>query len=88
MSNITTTNINVNYPVPGQDNDSQGFRDNFFNLRAALNTAKTEITTLQSAMNLWPDDLPIPAGWEETGFSLMAEDVTSTLRRFNIIQVI
>lgn len=87
MSAINTTNINVNYPVPGQDNDSQGFRDNFFNLRSALNTAKTEITTLQSAMTLWPDDTPIPTGYTDTGFFIWADDGSSTLRRFNIVQL-
>jgi hypothetical protein len=46
-SNISTTNIDDNYPVAGQDNDSQGFRDNFQNIKTALTTAKTEITGLQ-----------------------------------------
>src|SRR6056300_243237 len=47
-SNINYTNIDENYPVAGQDNDSQGFRDNFQNIETALNTASTEITTLQN----------------------------------------
>ena len=46
-SNINYTNIDENYPVAGQDNDSQGFRDNFQNIKTALNTAATEITSLQ-----------------------------------------
>ena len=28
-SNINDTGVNKDYPVAGQDNDSQGFRDNF-----------------------------------------------------------
>ena len=28
-SNINDSGINKDYPAPGQDNDSQGFRDNF-----------------------------------------------------------
>ena len=28
-SNINPNNIDTTYPVAGQDNDSQGFRDNF-----------------------------------------------------------
>ena len=28
-SNINETGVNKDYPVAGQDNDSQGFRDNF-----------------------------------------------------------
>lgn len=47
-SAITTTNIDESYPVAGQDNNSQGFRDNFNAIKTALNTAKSEITTLQS----------------------------------------
>ncbi len=40
--------INVNYPIPGQDNDSQGFRTNFSKIQSALNVAGDEITTLQA----------------------------------------
>ena len=29
-SNINDTGVNKDYPVAGQDNDSQGFRDNFY----------------------------------------------------------
>jgi len=47
-SAITTTNIDTTYPVAGQDNDSQGFRDNFTNLKTALDTAKTEISDLEA----------------------------------------
>ena len=47
-SSITTTNIDTTYPVAGQDNDSQGFRDNFTNIKTALDTASTEITDLES----------------------------------------
>lgn len=44
---INTTEIDTGFPVPGQDNDSQGFRDNFDNIKTNLDTAKTEIETLQ-----------------------------------------
>ena len=47
-SGIITTNIDTTYPVAGQDNDSQGFRDNFTNIKTALDTAKTEISDLES----------------------------------------
>jgi len=46
-SNINSTDIDALYPVAGQDNDSQGFRDNFTTIKNSLATAKTEITTLQ-----------------------------------------
>ena len=47
-SNISTTNIDETYPVAGQDNDSQGFRDNFSQIKTQLGTASTEITTIQT----------------------------------------
>ena len=48
MSTINTNGVNVNYPVPGINNNSQGFRDNFASIRTNLNTAGTEITDLQN----------------------------------------
>lgn len=47
-SNINFSSIDENYPVAGKDNDSQGFRDNFNQIKTGLATAKSEITTLQS----------------------------------------
>ena len=47
-SSIVTTNIDTTYPVAGQDNDSQGFRDNFTNIKTALDTAKSEIGDLET----------------------------------------
>lgn len=48
MSQINTNGINTNYPVPGQNNSSQGFRDNFSQIRTNLDTAANEITDLQN----------------------------------------
>lgn len=48
MSNINYTNIDGNYPVAGQDNDSQGFRDNFTNIKNNLRYAYDELSELQS----------------------------------------
>jgi hypothetical protein len=47
-SAIVYNTITTNYPVAGQDNDSQGFRDNFTAIRAGLSTTKDEITALQT----------------------------------------
>jgi hypothetical protein len=47
-SAIITSNIDGAFPVAGQDNNSQGFRDNFTNIISALDTAGGEITTLQT----------------------------------------
>lgn len=48
MSSINTNGINVNYPVPGVNNSSQGFRDNFASIKNNLNTAADELTDLQT----------------------------------------
>lgn len=47
MSQITPSNINGNFPVFGQDNSTQGFRDNFTNIKNNLLFAKQEIEELQ-----------------------------------------
>jgi hypothetical protein len=47
-SAIVYNTITTNYPVAGQDNDSQGFRDNFTAIHAGLSVAKNEITALQT----------------------------------------
>lgn len=46
-SAITTTNIDVYFPVPGADNDTQGFRNNFGEIANQLDTARAEISDLQ-----------------------------------------
>lgn len=48
MSAINTNGIDVNYPVPGQNNSSQGFRTNFASIKNNLNTAADEISDLQN----------------------------------------
>jgi hypothetical protein len=46
--NINPNNIDSNYPIAGQDNDSQGFRDNFTNIKNNFVFAKSEIEDLQT----------------------------------------
>ena len=46
-SNINYVNVDESFPVAGQDNDSQGFRDNFATIKSSLASAKTEISDLQ-----------------------------------------
>ena len=48
MSSINTNGLDVNYPIPGQNNSSQGFRNNFTNIKQNLNTAANEISDLQN----------------------------------------
>jgi hypothetical protein len=47
MSSINPNNINGQYPIAGQDNDSAGFRNNFTNIKINLSSAKTEIEALE-----------------------------------------
>jgi hypothetical protein len=47
-SSINPFNINGAYPVAGQDNNSQGFRDNFTNTGTNFQFAANEITDLQN----------------------------------------
>ena len=47
-SNINPNNIDTTYPVAGQDNDSQGFRDNFTNIKNNFTEAESEIDDLQA----------------------------------------
>ncbi len=47
-SSINPNNINGNYPVAGVPNNTQGFRDNFTNIRTNFEYAQTELNDLQS----------------------------------------
>lgn len=48
MSNINYLGINENFPVAGEDNDTQVFRDNFDTIKTSLQIAKDEITDLEA----------------------------------------
>ena len=71
-SQITTDNIDALYPVAGQDNDSQGFRDNFNAIKEGLLTAKGEITQLQtnSILSASLADVPAPVDNDLLGSSI------------------
>jgi len=50
---ITTSTTEINaidqtYPVAGQDNDSQGFRDNFSNIKDSLSKIKADLDALDT----------------------------------------
>ena len=47
-SNIVPGNIDSAFPVAGQDNSSQGFRDNFTAIKNNFTQAKTEIEDIQT----------------------------------------
>ena len=42
-----STLIDTTFPIPGADNDTQGFRNNFGNIKIALDSAAGEISDLQ-----------------------------------------
>jgi len=99
MSTIDPTTIDVNYPIPGQDNDSQGFRDNFFNTRRNFEFAATELDQLNlnfsrlgrpgpnGILTLWPStSAVIPAGWSDTNHKLVAKDAANADVEYKIIR--
>jgi hypothetical protein len=47
-SSINPNNIDGNFPVAGQPNNTQGFRDNFTNIKTNFSLAATEITDLEN----------------------------------------
>ena len=47
-SQINPNNIDGAYPVAGQDNNSQGFRDNFTNIKVNFQYAEDEINDLDT----------------------------------------
>ena len=51
-SAINPNDIDGTYPVAGQDNNSQGFRDNFTNTKTNFQYAANEITDLQNKVVL------------------------------------
>lgn len=93
-SNINPYNIDGTFPIANQDNSSQGFRDNFTNIRNNLIYAENEITDLQtkalvtSALNgqTLSNDMagtqirrPQLASWTESFVDLGAVSGTATL---------
>jgi len=47
-SQINPNNVDGTFPVAGQPNNTQGFRDNFTNIKTNFSYAGTEITDLQN----------------------------------------
>jgi hypothetical protein len=47
VSNINYASIDENFPIAGQDNDTQTFRDNFDTIKTSLRVAQEEVTDLQ-----------------------------------------
>ena len=47
-SNIVPGNVDGTFPTAGQDNSSQGFRDNFTAIKNNFTEAKTDIESIQT----------------------------------------
>lgn len=56
-SQIQYDTIDATYPIAGQDNDTQGFRSNFYAIKTALNVANNELTDLQTVTDTLSNDL-------------------------------
>jgi hypothetical protein len=76
MSNINTSNIDPLFPVAGQDNSSQGFRDNYNAIISQFQIAKDEISELQTKSVL-KDEL---SGSELSNDMQEAEITNATLK--------
>ena len=76
-SNINTETLDALYPVAGVDNDSQGFRDNFFNIKTNLDHAETELSDLQSGV------ARIDSNNDFAGNTIQSADLLATTLRTN-----
>ena len=82
-SNIVPGNIDGTYPKAGQDNSSQGFRDNFTETKNNFTTAASEITALQTnkaslnASNDFANNEVIKAKFKNTSATVYAHGTVS-----------
>lgn len=92
-----SNNINALYPTPGVDNDTQGFRDNFSNIKTALTTAAGEIGYLQNStakLNTGTNDFNyratiyrgVLAGSGDTSYNNSTALTSSTVNTVNFLQ--
>lgn len=85
MSTIISTTIDEAFPVAGQDNDSQGFRDNFTIIKDNFEIARGEITALETnaavknAANVYSYNLQSQTVNKETTLTKGTGIITSSL---------
>jgi len=84
-SQVNPNNIDGTYPVAGQDNDSQGFRDNFTNIRNNLTYAKAEIEDLQNKAVLKSALTNTTLSNDMAGNALVGSSLTSWRETYNNI---
>jgi hypothetical protein len=66
-SNINPNTINITYPIAGQDNDTQGFRDNFSSIKNNFSVAQTEISALQANSTISVTTTTVPVSNSSAG---------------------
>lgn len=91
-STINTVNIDINFPIAGQDNDTQTFRNNFSAIRNNFAAAATEISALQansasSSTSPASSSSSGTAGQIAYGRSYYTPTVTDTYGNVNLIKV-
>ena len=87
-SAINPQNIDGLYPIAGQDNNSQGFRDNFTNTKTNFQYAADEITDLQNKVVLKSALLGTTLNNDMGGSPLsnaQLQDMSWTLRDFGTV---
>ncbi len=83
-SNIVPGNVDGTYPKAGQDNNSQGMRDNFSAIKDNFTEASTEITSLQAnkaslnASNDFAENEVIKAKFKNTSETVYAHGSISS----------
>jgi hypothetical protein len=83
-SSIVPGNIDGTYPKAGQDNSSQGFRDNFSAINTNFTYAKNEIEDLQNnkasvnALSNFADNEMIRAKFKDTSQTVYAHGTVSS----------
>lgn len=84
-SQVNPNNIDGTYPVAGQDNDSQGFRDNFTNIRNNFTFTKAEIEDLQNKVVLKSALLNTTLSNDFAGNAMVNPALTSWRETYNNI---
>ena len=87
-SQVNPNNIDGSYPVAGQDNDSQGFRDNFTNIRNNLTYAKAEIEDLQNKAVLKSALTNSTLSNDMAGNAIVGSSLTSWRETYNNVGVV
>ena len=84
MASLINPIIDITYPIAGQDNDTQGFRDNFSSIKNNLNIAKNEISDLQLAVENSYGNTQVAAYLTHSNVTVANLTITSTIQFANL----